>query len=461
MKPTPETVVAKAKLSVFRVEVAKDGALSNGTCFLVAPDTIATCKHVLDGEWTVVLDDGTTLPRSSFDVVDHPRPQRDLVLLRLRSPHDVAKLAGISPLGMRPSDVAPASRLIAIGFPRIPQRATEKAIVGGHASAYTKYYDGKLRFLTCDMSLNPGFSGGPIIDEHGDVAAITTEQTVGQQATAVPDVAHHGIPSTEVLSFITTVLPELQTDGASSVNVELGSAWDHPGIKTDSRNAQLFLNNSHKAWVEIVLRPRRPLALSGEDLRARVEAACHAARWPHLFLQTSSTGGMRIDKPMKDSIVAELRDLDPQYLFWRVRRTGEAHFIETFSEDAGSGEIPPVTLNIENRFYEVVRALFWAKHFYAELPTDGIQVSLALYNIKRRRLASGFDQWKVATTVLARECAETDWDDTFVVQLDELPATKQIQASLNSFFNLFQYFNVGDDDSDGLVRRTWRDLARR
>ena len=130
----------------------------HGTGFAVEPDLIVTAEHVVHGARHVVIrrpGDGGFLPaRVVFSDADE-----DIAIL-----HVDAKLPRIR---MHKSDYVLRVRqtVFAIGYPLDPARTqaqSARGIIAGHLENAS---------LQLDISLNPGNSGGPLVDE--------TDQVVG------------------------------------------------------------------------------------------------------------------------------------------------------------------------------------------------------------------------------------------------------------------------------------------
>jgi serine protease Do len=135
-----------------------------------ASGLILTNSHVVSGHPVikVTLDDGTTLPA---DIVGAD-PIFDIALLRIAPPPG-SKLPTIR-LGV--SDrLLVGDEVYAIGNPF----GLEQTLTRGIVSAVNRILPGASWFLRepliqTDAAINPGSSGGPLIDRCGDVVGITT-----------------------------------------------------------------------------------------------------------------------------------------------------------------------------------------------------------------------------------------------------------------------------------------------
>ena len=156
---TPQQIAARAMPSVVRIEVP--GGLGSG--FVVRSDgCIVTNLHVVAGarEATVVLSDGRRLGGVEILAVSDAF---DLALLKV--PAD--KLPALS-LGDS-SRVQVGQRVVAIGNPL----GLSNTVSDGLVSAL-RQIDAQVSLLQLSAPISPGSSGGPIIDERGQVVGVST-----------------------------------------------------------------------------------------------------------------------------------------------------------------------------------------------------------------------------------------------------------------------------------------------
>ena len=183
---TPETVEAVKKATVF-VRVEGDDWAATGSGFVVAADDnralVATNHHVIApdrrpgprrGTVTVVFDSGTKAERTYPAAVAAADPVRDLAVLRV----DRLKPA---PRPLTPVDRAKLYETMPVytfGFPFGKALATTPAgspavTVGrAHVSSLRDGPDGTLDTVQIDGNLNPGNSGGPVVDAKGGVVGV-------------------------------------------------------------------------------------------------------------------------------------------------------------------------------------------------------------------------------------------------------------------------------------------------
>ena len=156
---TPQQIAARAMPSVVTIEVP--GGLGSG--FVVRSDgRIVTNLHVVAGarEATVVLSDGRKL--GGVEILE-VSDAFDLALLKV--PAD--KLPAL-PLGDS-SRVQVGQHVVAIGNPL----GLSNTVSDGLVSAL-RPIDAQVSLLQLSAPISPGSSGGPIIDERGQVVGVST-----------------------------------------------------------------------------------------------------------------------------------------------------------------------------------------------------------------------------------------------------------------------------------------------
>jgi serine protease Do len=202
-------VVARVRLSVVSVVAgrtalppapaaehagqAREHALGSG--FLIAPDgLVLTARHVIDGadDVRVDLDDG----RSFHGAVVARDAALDVALIHL----DHARGLPVATLGSSGA-LRVGDPVMAIGNPFGLGPSVTVGILSATARPVEDGPEGI--FLQTDAAVNPGDSGGPLLDARGQVVGVNT---------AI--LAHgHGIAFAVPIDDIRAVLGELQTTG--------------------------------------------------------------------------------------------------------------------------------------------------------------------------------------------------------------------------------------------------------
>ena len=160
-EPPPVAVVVEgARLSIVEIFTAT----GTGTGFIVTSEgVIVTNRHVVEGsrDVRIRLETGSTYFGEVFGV----HSSLDLAYIRIESSRE------FQPIGLGDSDeVLVGDDVIAIGFPLGSELGQDMTVTRGIISA--KRRDEAL--LQTDASLNPGNSGGPLLDAHGCVVGVNT-----------------------------------------------------------------------------------------------------------------------------------------------------------------------------------------------------------------------------------------------------------------------------------------------
>lgn len=157
----------QANAAVLRTAVATIlSDKGSGTGFYVSPGYLLTNRHVVGGSKyvKVKLDDGKELVG---EVVREDGP-RDVALLKTEA-------TSVPALGLRLTDATVGEDVYAIGTPLSQKLAgtfTRGVLSGVRESE-------GVRFFQSDVAVNPGNSGGPLLDAAGNAIGITTMKLNG------------------------------------------------------------------------------------------------------------------------------------------------------------------------------------------------------------------------------------------------------------------------------------------
>jgi len=180
---------------------------------------VLTNHHVIDGEGTleIELSSGETIEA----VLLGTAPESDLALLKV----DPADVKDITPLTLGDSDtVKPGQMAIALGSPFNLQGSITVGVVSGLGRSLTSPTRRMiLDVIQTDAAVNPGNSGGPLLNSRGEVIGINT----------AIDATSFGIGFAVPINTAKALMPSLLEGG------EVKSAWlGISGIALDAEMAE-------------------------------------------------------------------------------------------------------------------------------------------------------------------------------------------------------------------------------
>jgi len=200
--PSTEDIVAKAMPAVVVVETSS----GRGSAFFVDRDRLITNHHVIVGQSYVKLrlSDNSTLDARIIATA----PDYDLAVLRLMQPGPDRAFLSLGTI----QEVRQGQEVLAIGTPLgVFQNTVTRGIVSS-----LRQLD-KVVVLQTDTALNPGNSGGPLLDHAGRVIGINTMGFRGSQGLNFAVAIDHAQALMEGRSLQLAFVPPSSNDGMKSL----------------------------------------------------------------------------------------------------------------------------------------------------------------------------------------------------------------------------------------------------
>jgi len=181
-----------------------------GAGFLVDDKgSIATAAHLFGAAQQIVV----ALPdrRLLAGEVEGRDEATDIALLRITPPPRV------QPVLAKPGSLQVGDWVLAVGEPF----GLEHSVAAGIVSGKDRHFgdDGELMFIQSDVALNPGNSGGPLLDASGAIVGMNARTIVGPVGTPGASLA---IP----IDIVMQVLGELRRDHPGPARPRLGAQFD-------------------------------------------------------------------------------------------------------------------------------------------------------------------------------------------------------------------------------------------
>ena len=200
---SPKVKISRAGKAATALVQGKAFGAQQGSAFCIHPAGIfLTNAHVVnqDTTFTLHLNGGTKKLRSLTARVLRTDKELDLALLRVDGEKDMPTL----PLATD-NNLAETDEVIAFGFPfgqRLSSDQKEPPAVSVNVGKVTslREKDGELHRIQLDAALNPGNSGGPVVNMEGKVVGIVVSGVPGSGV-------NFAIPINHVLRFLAR--PEL------------------------------------------------------------------------------------------------------------------------------------------------------------------------------------------------------------------------------------------------------------
>jgi S1-C subfamily serine protease len=180
-------------------EARKEKGYSTGTGFFVSADGyVVSAFHVIQDaeEIAVVLRSGDAVPA----VLKGSDDANDIALLKVA-------VRGAKPLPVASSKgLAVGDQVFTIGYPLIDIEGQEQKTTFGRVNALSGMQD-DVRFVQIDVPIQPGNSGGPLLDSHGRVVGVVARTldpaALLKKVGTVPQNANYAVKSDYVLPLMT------------------------------------------------------------------------------------------------------------------------------------------------------------------------------------------------------------------------------------------------------------------
>ena len=185
--PSAADVMETARSSVVEI-LGKSGT---GTGFIVSEaGLVVTNRHVVEGDDRVLIRVATGEVYLGFVTKTHPT--LDLAYIEIDADRNFTHLSvGNS------DEIRVGSDVIAIGFPLGSELGRDPTVTTGIISAKRESPD----LLQTDALLNPGNSGGPLLDEFGRVIGVNTSRISEENGRAITGISF-AIPINEVKKYL-------------------------------------------------------------------------------------------------------------------------------------------------------------------------------------------------------------------------------------------------------------------
>jgi len=163
------------------------GSKKIGSGFLISSDGYAlTCKHVVESvaDLTALLNDQQ---EAQLNVL-FTSNKYDLALVQVMAPRKMPYLTIRDAEGLAPGD-----RLFAVGA----SAGLQSTVTDGVFTGFRTIESAKGNFIQFSAPLNPGNSGGPLVDENGMVVGVVSLKFLSQQGMPVSGVGF-AVPSAQI-----------------------------------------------------------------------------------------------------------------------------------------------------------------------------------------------------------------------------------------------------------------------
>jgi hypothetical protein len=259
-EPLTRVQIARiGKAATALVEVKAQRGLGYGSAFCVHADGwFLTSAHVAKGELTLVLNPSLKTEKTYPARVVRSDSDLDLALMHIENVKDLPALALGSDDGLEEQMDA-----MAFGFPLVESSSRGHdghASISVNAGSITalRRQDGHLKEIQLDAELNPGNSGGPVLDSRGKVIGVVRSGLVarGLGRTGI----NQAIPVGEVRRFLARPEVEFNPPALSPGNLHKPTLFEAKVVP--------MLPSSRSLTVDLTLKPSH-----GDEQVVRMKAS--------------------------------------------------------------------------------------------------------------------------------------------------------------------------------------------
>jgi serine protease Do len=329
---TAEEIVSRCSPSVALIR----GRLGHGTGFLVAPGILATNSHVIGMEFV----DQVTVHFPSAPIGKRgphrcrllwQNGRRDLAFLEVKT--DLPPLTLAEDYHFRSGQ-----EVLVIGSPGIGnEQALENAVSRGLMS--TSVNLDRQKYFQISIAVNPGNSGGPVLDTNGRVLAVVTAKMLNKEGIAF------GIPLKDLFVGIA------EAENTDSVELQMHAAAHRIWVVV---NRMVELNRVHlngmaqraTIMAEVATRSKDPRDAVREASKPQTDLLMVVARISH-------TLEPQVNQAINDPIVSR-RDRDNIRLLWELTQHIKASY---YKPTAPASSYDKQRKDLDARLKEVLKTL--------------------------------------------------------------------------------------------------------
>lgn len=244
-----ELVLQQAKSCILRV-LRNDGG--HGSGFVIQPGYLITNKHVIEGaaKLSVYINGEKEIKVWNYS------PDLDIAILKLPDSNQVTSCNWFDS-----NQLSIAEELYAFGWPNDP--TGDSTVTKGIYSRTNKYEDGAEDIQT-DTSINPGSSGGPLVNECGVVGINTMRaEWTQEQSPRIIEGMSFALSSNSIHSKI----DELINSGSLAKGIPNASSYQVNNVQPNSQPTYTLDVNNIRSYLNDLYRVK----LSWEQSRGNID----------------------------------------------------------------------------------------------------------------------------------------------------------------------------------------------